>query len=200
MAATTGGTSPATTRGARGPPRSFGTAPCPRIRTTAGEVTNAKVPATTSTAPMATAAAGAANCTTPPTTNGPDTNSSSSATPSRLYARRNSPRSAASSLHTVRIVGPSGGVQAPATTATAPSTGPDTPGRQLATASTPRSTAYSEAIGGSARRGPYRSTSAARTGDRKTLVAPNRAMTVPATAYDPVARVTASSTATGTMP
>ena len=98
------------------------------------------------------------------------------------------------------MVGPSGGVQAPAAAATAPSTGPGAPGRQLATASTPEQTAYSEAIGSSARRGPYRSISAALTGDRKTLVAPNRAMTVPATAYDPVVRVTASSTATGTMP
>ncbi|MEH0626065.1 hypothetical protein [Streptomyces stelliscabiei] len=55
-------------------------------------------------------------------------------------------------------------------------------------------------MGSSARRGPKRSTSAARTGDSRTLVAPNRAITVPATAYDPVVRVTASSTAMDTVP
>jgi hypothetical protein len=47
------------------------------------------------------------------------------------------------------------------------------------------------AIGGSARRGPYRSISPARTGDRTETVSPNRDMTAPATAYEPVAAVTA---------
>ncbi len=59
---------------------------------------------------------------------------------------------------------------------------------------------WAAAMGTSARRGPYRSMSAARAGDRKTLVAENRAMTVPATAYEPQARVTASIRASGTTP
>jgi hypothetical protein len=41
---------------------------------------------------------------------------------------------------------------------------------------------------------------AARAGDRKTLVAPNSAMTVPATAYEPEARFTASIADSGTIP
>ncbi len=97
-----------------------------------------------------------------------------------------------SSLQTARMVGPRGGVQAPAATATAPSSSAGAPGRQVAAASTPSRTAYAQAIGRSARRGPYRSTRAALTGDRKTLAAPKSAMTVPATAYEPVARLTAS--------
>lgn len=51
-----------------------------------------------------------------------------------------------------------------------------------------------------ARRGPWRSIRAALAGDRNTLVAPNSARIVPATAYDPVARVTVSSMARETMP
>lgn len=51
-----------------------------------------------------------------------------------------------------------------------------------------------------ARRGPWRSIRAALTGDRSTLVAPNSAMTVPAAAYEPVASVTLSITASETMP
>lgn len=55
-------------------------------------------------------------------------------------------------------------------------------------------------MGGSARRGPYRSISAARTGERKTLVAPNSAMTAPATEYEPVASLTASIRERETIP
>lgn len=77
-------------------------------------------------------------------------------------------------------------------TANAPSRTPDAPGCQVPWARTERSSAYAMAIGGSARRGPYRSISAARAGERKTLVAPNRAMTAPAREYEPVASLTAS--------
>ncbi|GDY77180.1 hypothetical protein SAV31267_066650 [Streptomyces avermitilis] len=51
-----------------------------------------------------------------------------------------------------------------------------------------------------ARRGPYRSIRAALAGDRTTLIAPNSAMTVPATAYDPVPRATVSVMARETTP
>src|SRR3954468_14364175 len=98
------------------------------------------------------------------------------------------------------MVGPSGGAQAPARTAAAPRTTGGGPGRQVSAARAHSRAPYSDAIGIRARRGPCRSTRAARSGIRKTAAAPNRAITVPETAYEPVARETDSSTDSVTVP
>ncbi len=98
------------------------------------------------------------------------------------------------------MVGPSGGAQAPAKAVREPRTNTGAPGRQTATVSSPSAVRWASSRGTSARRGPYRSMRAALAGARRTTVAPKSAITVPATAYEPEARVTASITDSGTTP
>ncbi|GHG75189.1 hypothetical protein GCM10018980_72470 [Streptomyces capoamus] len=59
---------------------------------------------------------------------------------------------------------------------------------------------YSADMGSRARRGPCLSISEARSGIRKTVVAPNRDSTVPETGQEPVARETDSRSAGATVP
>ncbi|MFY9928223.1 MAG: hypothetical protein WAK82_09495 [Streptosporangiaceae bacterium] len=87
--------------------------------------------------------------------------------------------------------GPNGGEQAPQAAAVIHSRARGAPGCQVMAASAPSSAAYPIVIGGRALRGPCRSISLARQGDSRELVSPNRAITTPAAAYEPVARVTA---------
>ncbi|GDY77181.1 hypothetical protein SAV31267_066660 [Streptomyces avermitilis] len=116
------------------PERAAGFAAAGRTPATTGDSANARVPAHTSRALSATPAAGGAHRTTTPTSSGPETKRISSATPSRLYARCNSSLSSTTSPQTARIVGPRGGVQAPAAAAGAPSATDGAPGSQAAAA------------------------------------------------------------------
>ena len=89
-------------------------------------------------------------------------------------------RSSISVLHSVRITTPSGGAQAPAAAARTAIAASLTPERAGITAMATRTAAKPAAIGGSARRGPCRSTIQARNGDTSTMVTPNSAITSPA--------------------
>jgi hypothetical protein len=118
-----------------------------------------------------------------PAITGPATFTSSSATPSRLYAVCRTSRSSTSALHSVRIITPSGGAQAPAAAARTAIAASFTPERAEITAMAIRMAAKPAAIGGRARRGPCRSTIQARNGDTSTMVRPNSAITSPANPY-----------------
>ncbi|GAQ58982.1 hypothetical protein a10_08882 [Streptomyces acidiscabies] len=61
-----------------------------------------------------------------------------------------------------------------------PSASGDGPGRTAVKANPQRNVTYSNTMGGSARRGPWRSTRVARKGVRTTIVPPKTAMTTPA--------------------
>ena len=115
-----------------------------------------------------------------PAMTGPATYSSSSATPSRLYAVCRTLRSSIRSLHSDRITTPSGGAHAPAAAASPAIAAPPAPERGGINAMATRTAAKPAAIGGSARRGPCRSTMRARNGDASTTVTPNSAITSPA--------------------
>ena len=82
-------------------------------------------------------------------------------------------------LHTLRVTGPSGGAQLPATAARATMVPRCAPGLQVAAASPIRADACRRAIGSTARIGPWRSMSEARSGDRTATVRPNRPITSP---------------------